>query len=114
MVSLIRDRGTKWSAIMLPDHVEALKKAIIDENRIEKPKLDEQAIEEFELVICEAMEFNRTLIIEFYDNGFLNTIIGTVHYINHMDNKMIIQERNDSYRHIPFNQLVNIHQEKAS
>ncbi|KOP78202.1 hypothetical protein AMS60_18730 [Bacillus sp. FJAT-21945] len=82
---MIKDRGTiKWTAMMLPEHVQSLKDALVDEHRIEQPLLDEQAIEEFELIICEAMEFNETLNIVVFENGFTNIITGTVHYINSM------------------------------
>lgn len=56
---MIKDRGTiKWTAMMLPEHVQHLKELVIDERRVEKPILDEQMVEEFELIICEAMKFN--------------------------------------------------------
>ena len=109
---MIKDRGTiKWTAMMLPEHVQSLKEIMIDEQKLKKPELDEQAIEEFELIICEAMEFNTTLLIEVFNNGFINTITGTVHYINHMKSQLIIQDNQGYFHHIPFKNLVNIHQE---
>ena len=109
---MIRDRGTiKWTSMMLPEHVQSLKEALIDEKKIEKPLLDEQAIEEFELIICEAMEYNNTIACEIYDSGFSKTIKGTVHFINHIKSQLILQDSKGYFHHIPFYNLINIHQE---
>ncbi|MEH7522038.1 YolD-like family protein [Bacillus sp. JJ1503] len=109
---MIKDRGTiKWTAMMLPEHVQSLKEIMLDEQKLKKPELDEQAIEEFELTICEAMEFHRTIIIEVFENGLFNTITGTVHYINHLKSQLILKDDQDYFHHIPFKNLVNVHQE---
>lgn len=109
---MIKDRGTiKWTSMMLPEHVQSLKNALVDEQRIEQPILDEQAIEEFELIICEAMESNETLNVEVFDNGFTNTLRGTVHYINTMKSQIILQDDKGYFHHIPFSNLVNIQPE---
>lgn len=39
----IKDRGTKkWTSIMLPEHVKALRELNAELNKVEKPILDEQ------------------------------------------------------------------------
>ncbi|KOP84132.1 YolD-like family protein [Cytobacillus solani] len=109
---MIKDRGTiKWTAMMLPEHVQSLKDALVDEHRIEQPELDEQAIDEFELIICEAMESNESLNIEVFENGFTNIITGNVHYINSMKSQIIVQDAKGYFHHIPFKNLVNIQPE---
>ena len=109
---MIKDRGNiKWTAMMLPEHVQCLKEALIDEHRIKPPQLDEQAIEEFEMIICDAMEFNKQLRFEVFQNGFTNTLNGTVHYINSMKSQILVQDTKGYFHHIPFNNLVNIQPE---
>lgn len=109
---MIRDRGTiKWTSMMLPEHVQLLKKVAINEEKIMKPELDEQAIEEFEFLICEAMEFNSPLVLEVFENGFCKTLSGTVHYINHLKSQLILQDDNGLFHHIRFDKLINIQQE---
>lgn len=40
----IKDRGTiKWTAMMLPEHVELLKQLEHEQQKVKKPELDEQA-----------------------------------------------------------------------
>jgi hypothetical protein len=59
---MIKDRGIKWTAMMLPDHVHLLKEARFDEERIQKPVLDVHEIDELEIRILEAMETNSPLV----------------------------------------------------
>ncbi|WP_066297656.1 YolD-like family protein [Bacillus sp. FJAT-29937] len=109
---MLKDRGIiKWNAaLMLPEHVHSLKAALIDEQIMEKPELDEQAIQQFEMTICESMEFNNSLVLEIFDNGFVKTIKGTVTYINHLKSQLIIKDPDDIFHHIPFKNLINIQQ----
>lgn len=109
---MIRDRGTKkWTAMMLPEHVQSLKDLLIDEKKVKKPEIDEQALEEFELLICEAIESNRPLEFKLFDRGFTETVIGTVHFINHLKSQLIIQDEEGYFHHLPFANLINVHQE---
>jgi len=109
---MIRDRGNiKWTAMMLPEHVQSLREALIDENKIRKPELDEQTIEEFEMTILEAMEFNTPIVLEIFENGYKNSLKGTVHYINHLKSQLILQDEKGYFHHIPFNKLINIQPE---
>ncbi|WP_040207296.1 YolD-like family protein [Neobacillus jeddahensis] len=109
---MIRDRGAiKWTSMMLPEHVNSLKEILVDEQKVKQPELDEQAIQEFELIICEAMAFNKQVTLKFYENGFIKTVPGFVHFIDHLKNKMVIRDSRDEFHHIPFHQLVNIQPE---
>ncbi len=59
---MLRDRGTiKYTSIMLPEHLTQLKQDLIDVSKIEKPSLDDQQIEEMDLLVSEALEFNKEL-----------------------------------------------------
>ncbi|KIL45194.1 YolD-like family protein [Jeotgalibacillus soli] len=55
---MIKDRGNiKWqSAMMLPEYVKLLDKARMDYEKIEKPIIDEQMMQEIEMNIHEAMK----------------------------------------------------------
>jgi len=101
----------KWTAMMLPEHVQSLKDLLIDEKKAKKPEIDEQTLEEFELLICEAKESNQPLEFELFDSGFTKTIIGTVHFINQLKSQIIIQDEEGYFHHIPFASLINVHQE---
>ncbi|MDQ9096528.1 YolD-like family protein, partial [Bacillus licheniformis] len=55
----LKDRGSiKWTAMMLPEHVSLLRELESRQNKVKRPVLDLSQIEDMEMVISEAMEFN--------------------------------------------------------
>lgn len=105
---MIKDRGTmKWTAMMLPEHVQSLKNALVDEDRVKQPLLDEQEIAEIELLILEAMEFNTPLTFKVFNSGFTCLITGSTHYINHLKSQIIVQDENGYFHHILFKNMIS-------
>lgn len=79
----IHDRGNlKWQPFLLPEHRDRLKELKNEEQKIEMPVLDQQQLEEFNQVICDAMAFNQPLEITYYQNGKMKQVICHVHYID--------------------------------
>ncbi|MGP4070662.1 YolD-like family protein [Halobacillus sp. B29] len=65
-----RDRGTiKWTSLMLPEHVEMVKQVWKEDERIEKPILDEQQMEEMGFKLQRAVSDGLPIQIR-YHNGF--------------------------------------------
>lgn len=82
---MIQDRGSiKWTAMMLPEHVKLLREYNESLDKVEKPVLDEQKYEEFNEVICEAMEENITLQFTYYQKGEIKKLVGNIHYIDQL------------------------------
>ena len=51
---MIKDRGTKkWVAMMLPEHVAAVKEELLNEKKIKKPELDQEKLNDIDLLIHE-------------------------------------------------------------
>src|SRR5689334_2415368 len=110
MVDLLRDRGTlKWTAMMLPEHVQSLKEVLIDEEKIDQPILDEQHIEEFEILIYEAMEYNWTLTFKVFDNGFVNEIKGSTHYFDSIKKQLRIKDGNNHIHYVFIKDLIDVY-----
>ncbi|MCY8509708.1 YolD-like family protein, partial [Bacillus mojavensis] len=65
---------------MLPEHLTQLKQDLIDVSKIEKPSLDDQQIEEMDILVSEALEFNKELQFKLFNNGFVENVTGRVHY----------------------------------
>ena len=66
----MRDRGTiKWTSLMLPEHVQMINEAFKEQERVEKPILDEQQIEENSFALQRAMKDGFSVEIK-YHNGF--------------------------------------------
>lgn len=71
----VNDRGTmKWTSIMLPEHIDALNKMWEEQEKVEKPILDEQKLEEINLTLQEALQNKLTIrISRFTGSGFYET-----------------------------------------
>ena len=80
-----RDRGNvKWQpAMMLPEFVQLLNEAKEDCEKIEKPVLDEQQIEENEQNILAAMEYSFFSEFKFFQNQAIHHIKGYVHFVDY-------------------------------
>lgn len=88
---MIQDRGSiKWTAMMLPEHVKLLRKYNESLDKVEKPVLDEQKYEEFNEVICEAMEEDITLQFTYYQKGEIKKLVGNIHYIDQLKRELRI------------------------
>ncbi|MFG6150626.1 YolD-like family protein [Halobacillus sp. B23F22_1] len=66
----MKDRGTiKWTSIMMPEHIEMLKEVWKEDERIEKPVIDEQQMEENSFALQRSMANDLTVKVK-YHNGF--------------------------------------------
>ncbi|MEC1665680.1 YolD-like family protein [Bacillus halotolerans] len=106
---MLRDRGTiKWTSMMLPEHLTQLKQDLIDVSKIEKPSLDDQQIEEMDLLVSEALEFNKELKFKLFNNGFVENVTGRVHYINFEEQKLHVKDQNDNTVYINMNNIIGV------
>lgn len=79
----LHDRGTKkWTAMMLPEHIELLKKMWEEDDYKENPILDEQQIDEMELKLQCALHNNLTVEIKYYDKPHYCMARGKLKVIN--------------------------------
>jgi hypothetical protein len=80
---MYQDRGIiKFSPFLMPEHRELLHELREREQDITVPLHDGQQLEEWNLLILEAMEFARYLQIRYIKNGRLHTVVGRVHYLD--------------------------------
>ena len=106
---MLRDRGTiKWTSLMLPEHLTQLKQDLIDVSKIEKPSLDDQQIEEMDLLVSEALEFNKELRFKLFNNGFVENVNGRVHNINFEQQKLHVKDQNDNTVYINMNNIIGV------
>ncbi len=106
---MLRDRGTiKWTSMMLPEHLTQLKQDLLDVSKIEKPSLDAQQIEEMDIIVSEALEFNKELVLKLFNNGFVENVTGRVHYINFEQQKLHVKDQNDNTVYINMNNIIGV------
>lgn len=84
----VQDRGMKkWTAMMLPEHQEQLKSMWIDQQKHERPTIDEQELEEFNKVASLAYAYTYVVRITYcvkhvYDESDICEVTGTIKHVN--------------------------------
>lgn len=106
---MLRDRGSiKWTAMMLPEHVQSIKEILAEAENIKMPILEEDKIQEMELLLLEGIEYNRLLHYDIFNNGTIDRLTGKTIFIDHLKRELRIQDKNNHMHSIPFHSLVNI------
>ncbi|KYC77229.1 YolD-like family protein [Bacillus sp. FSL K6-3846] len=114
----LKDRGAiKWTAMMLPEHVGLLRELESNKNKVKRPVLDMSQIEDMEMIISEAMEFNPQLQFTIFkplpflngaDTGELINIEGKIHYINQQRRVFHIVDSKGDTNLIKFDDVVEV------
>ncbi|MBM7648069.1 hypothetical protein JOC78_001009 [Bacillus ectoiniformans] len=106
---MIRDRGTiKWTAMMLPEHVQLLREWMEKEEEEPPKELDEQKLEEMNEKAAEAMESNLAVMVIYYDHGRYRQLIGHIHYYQPHNQSFRIVDLSHSPHMIPMNRIVEL------
>ncbi|WP_458414110.1 YolD-like family protein [Schinkia sp. CFF1] len=80
---MIKDRGTiKWTALMLPEHVQQIRKLWEDGEKVPERTVDEQQIETINLILTRAITNHISVKIIYYENGTYLNQIGHISKIN--------------------------------
>lgn len=106
----IRDRGKKkWQfAFGMPELIKSQRDLWTDERRMIKPIIDEYEKEEFDQCICFAMEYNLSVKITIWSNGFLSTIIGRIHYVDSISSDLRIELLEGEFKRIDFEDVIGV------
>ncbi|WP_062231514.1 YolD-like family protein [Fictibacillus sp. FJAT-27399] len=105
----LRDRGSlKWTAMMLPEHVKALREFDWDQSKKVKPELDEQQLEIIEETICEAMAENLDLCFTYFKQDDFHLLIGKVHYVDNFRRELRIVDYHDELHKIKLDGVIDV------
>lgn len=106
----IRDRGKiKWqSASFIPQAFEMTSEMFKDQARTAKPILDEHQMEEFDLRIAYATEYNQTVKLSVWDEGFTHYIAGRVHHFNPITHELWIEVNPGEFERVTFDSVVGV------
>lgn len=101
----VHDRGTmKWVSLMLPEHVEMLKKVFIE--RKEKPILDEQKMIEIDQSLKDALTYKTEIEITYYHDGDYLTVQGKLEQIDQWRGFIVLKNEHGS--HIPLSNVIDV------
>ncbi|MFZ3578757.1 YolD-like family protein [Virgibacillus sp. DJP39] len=97
----VNDRGTKkWTAMMLPEHIELLKKMWDEDDHKEKPILDEQQIEELDAKLQCALSNNLSVEIKYYDEPHYCMAKGKLLKINANSGLIRLEDKDIQFKNV--------------
>jgi hypothetical protein len=107
---VIRDRGKlKWkSAFFMPQHVSMLKRQEVEDQKVNKPILDEHKIEELDKTLHFAMEYALPIIVMLWEEGFLTERRGLIHRLDEINKVLYIEEQDGAFVKTPVDGIVDI------
>ena len=80
---MIRDRGRiKWTAMMLPEHLEKLRDWVAEDAYEEKPTLDEWAWQDIQQQLDIAYRTGCEIRVKTWENGVIKDRIGVLKKVN--------------------------------
>ncbi|WP_342489188.1 YolD-like family protein [Cytobacillus sp. FSL W7-1323] len=83
---MIRDRGKmKWQGFFMSEHTELLKKIPAEYEKVKKPELDEQELEEIQIITMESLNYTLTIKMTIWVDGSTKTFEGIVDKIDHIN-----------------------------
>lgn len=109
---MIRDRGSiKWTSLMLPEHVQALRDWMYHEkNDEEKPDIASDQLDELDRIIRDALENDRKVSVCYYDHGRRRKreIVGAIKKIDHIRRVIDIVSENDSLKTLRVDDILEL------
>ncbi|MGN7183633.1 YolD-like family protein [Cytobacillus kochii] len=83
---MIRDRGKmKWQGFFMTEHTELLKQIPREYEKMKKPQLDEQELEEIQIITMESLNYTLTVKMTIWVDGFTKKYEGIVAKIDHIN-----------------------------
>ncbi|MED1469276.1 YolD-like family protein [Bacillus salipaludis] len=106
----IHDRGMKkWQfAFGHPELIKGQRDLWRDQERLAKPIVDPYELEEFDQRIVYAMEYNLSVIIAIWSDGFTSDIKGWVHYVDPLTHQLRIEAEDGLFHRITFEDVVAV------
>ncbi|OLQ49680.1 hypothetical protein BHT95_21470 [Bacillus paralicheniformis] len=103
--------------MMLPEHVGLLRELESNQNNVKRPVLDMSQIEDMEMIISEAMEFNNPVQFSVFkqlpmlngpETGEIVQIEGHIHYINQLRKLFHVVDSKGDTNLIKFEDIVGV------
>ena len=108
---MIRDRGKmKWTSMMLPEHVSMLREWAHEDSYETRNELDEQQVEAMNMIIMEALEYNKPVVIRYYRKASrrYGTVEGHIHYCNEQAQKLHIVDEDGAASFVFYQEIMDV------
>lgn len=93
MLDKLRDRGIKkWTAMMLPEHIELLREWHEEDNKVERPKLDDLELTLIANEIERAYKSKATIQLTYWRDGQLKVDDGVPILIDSVSKVLVMDD----------------------
>lgn len=104
-MKVIRDRGNiKWNAMMLPEHVKLLREWQERDNDVEKPELDEWALQELSEQLQIACRDHMQVELKIWEAAHIFTATGIISKLDDIKRMLYLEDG----RRFPFQFIVGL------
>ncbi|MGE1096797.1 YolD-like family protein [Bacillus altitudinis] len=104
-----RKDQNRWKMkFILPEHNEALRQLHLAKQRIDRPVLSEEQVEEFEFVISTAVIEDLPLDFELFVDGFVREVSGHVVYVDHIRKEFRVKDDRGDTNFVKFADIINV------
>ncbi|GGI41844.1 YolD-like family protein [Mammaliicoccus stepanovicii] len=98
----------KWAPFAtMPEQYEIIKNHIEQQNKVDKPTLDDMALSELNNVLAEKLFYNPHAYIIYWDNGYYQSITCTINKLDILKNVLEVKQGQDVVR-LSLNTIINI------
>ncbi|MGK9388821.1 YolD-like family protein [Bacillus sp. RK1064] len=103
-----KDQNRWQMKFILPEHNEALRQLRLAKQKIERPALSEEQVEEFEFAISASINEGIPLDFELYDDGFVREVSGRVVYVDHQRKEFRVKDNRGDTNFVKFADILNV------
>ncbi|ALS78095.1 MULTISPECIES: YolD-like family protein [Planococcus] len=108
VVGDIKDRGRiKWTALMLPEHIEMIREWYAKDEQVPKPQLTEDDLQLLQEEMDIALKRQCEVVIQSWKEGVIHEYRGTIEGIDVRSRVLICVESEKKYR-LPIDEVVAI------
>lgn len=105
---MINDRGRmKWVSLMIPQHKKLIADMYLAENYQKQPILDEQKIHEINEILFEALNENKTVLMEIFINKRTKNLKGIISKVDTLTQTLKINSAEGNIN-VSFSQIIDI------
>ena len=99
----------KWKPFAaMPEQFAGLNDLFMEQQKIAEPYIDEQTLEQFNYIICGALEHNKDVEIVYYKSGNNLSVVGKIHHWNEIQHKIHFIDFKQKVHYIPSDAIINI------
>ncbi|MEK4199115.1 YolD-like family protein [Cytobacillus sp. FSL K6-0265] len=106
---MIRDRGKmKWQGFFMSEHTELLKQIPVEYEKMKKPELDEQELEDIQIITMESLNYTTTIKLTIWIDGFTKTYEGIVDKIDHINMYIYLETTESNILKFHIHEVISI------